>query len=283
MKSLRVPFSVARNMLILGPDRQSFLGASWVSALLGACPQRVQRSVALRLLGLSPHYFFYSEQPGHRNMSKREFLEAEFERNRASREVICDLILRPHLESDYTVLDMGCGPGFLAKHVSAHVRRVYAADISSGVLACARVLNGDDDLRYIESNEQGYSTIADGDLDLVYSFAVVQHITDDVFSALLHTAFTKLKLGGQCLFHIVLDDEVWRSEQQWIEDESLRGKVKYRYGLNCFSRKREHVVDMLSRVGFKVEEIVLASQLAPNLNDGIASQHLVRFTKPFDQ
>lgn len=271
--------TLVKHLLILGRGRQSFLGARWVAALLGACPRRFKRPLALRLLALSPHYFYRHVRPEYRQMTRREYLEAEFERNRASRELICARILRPHLSGGMTVLDIGCGAGFLARQVSDHAGRVYAADISRGVLACARVLNDAANLRFLESTEDGYAEIPDGSLDFVYSFAVIQHVTDDVFAALLRTSAAKLRTGGRALFHIVLDDEAWKTEREWVEDDSLKGSLKYRYGLNCFSRKRDDVVRMLSDAGFVTTEIVRGDAVAPDLDDDIRSQHLVSFEK----
>jgi len=271
--------TLVKHLLILGRGRQSFLGARWVAALLRACPRRFKRPLALRLLALSPHYFYRHVRPEYAQMPKRDYLEAEFERNRASRALICERVLRPHLSDGMTVLDIGCGAGFLARQVADHAGQVYAADISQGVLECARVLNHADNLRFLESTEDGYRGIADGSLDFVYSFAVIQHVTDDVFAALLRMTAAKLRTGGQALFHVVLDDEGWKSEREWVEDGSLKGSLKYKYGLNCFSRKRDDVIRMLSDAGFATKEIVRGGEVAPDLDDDISSQHLISFEK----
>jgi SAM-dependent methyltransferase len=271
--------TLVKHLLILGRGRQSFLGARWVTALLRASPRRFKRPLALRLLALSPHYFYRHVRPEYERMPKREFLEAEFERNRSSRALICDRILRPHLRDGIAVLDIGCGPGFLARQVASHAGQVYAADISPGVLECARALNHADNLHFIESNEKGYGEIADGSLDFVYSFAVIQHVTDEVFAALLKTTVAKLRTGGEALFHVVLEDEGWKTEREWVEDGSLKGSLKYKYGLNCFSRKRDDVVRMLSQAGFATKAIVRGRDVAPDLDDDISSQHLISFEK----
>jgi len=275
--------TLAKHLLILGRGRQNFLDAKWVTLLLRACPRRFKRPLALRLFALSPHYFYRHMCPEYERMPKRKFLEAEFERNRSSRALICDRVLRPHLRDEIVVLDIGCGPGFLARQVAGHVGQVYAADISRGVLECAKVLNHADNLRFIESNEKGYREIADGSLDFVYSFAVIQHVTDEVFVALLKTTFDKLRTGGQALFHVVLEDEGWKTEREWVEDGSLRGSLKYKYGLNCFSRKREDVVRMLSDAGLATKKIVRGCDVSPDLDDDISAQHLISFEKVVDR
>src|SRR5437763_16782493 len=64
-------------------ESQNFLGAKWVSASLDLAPRRWKRSVALRFVAASPHYFFRTA--ANVAMSKREFLDSEYDRNRNSR------------------------------------------------------------------------------------------------------------------------------------------------------------------------------------------------------
>src|SRR3984885_9702638 len=116
----------AKELLTNVSDEQAFIGATWRVFLLGITPGSLKRKMALRILALSPHYFYRTSRPEYKNMPTNQFLEAEFERNRSSRERIVNQLLLPGLKPGYRVLDIGCGPGFLAKAVSRHVKMVYA-------------------------------------------------------------------------------------------------------------------------------------------------------------
>jgi SAM-dependent methyltransferase len=106
-------------------SNQNFLGARWVAALVDKTPERMRERAALRVLSLSPHYFYARD------------LQAEAERNRASRRALVDGLIAPYLGPDIRVIDYGCGPGYMAREVAERVGHVDAVDISPGVLACA--------------------------------------------------------------------------------------------------------------------------------------------------
>ncbi len=136
--------------------------------------------LALRLLSLSPHYWVYqwtNRYPPY--CTRQQILAAEYERNAASRQQLCDNLLRPYLRPEMTVLDFGCGPGFLAKAVSACVSRVIATDVSRGVIACAQQINAADNLRYVVNGLSDLENVDTSSIDFVYSFAVFQHLTKD--------------------------------------------------------------------------------------------------------
>ena len=266
-------------LLIRGRDRQNFLGAPWIRLLLNLTPGSKKYSMALRILALSPHYFFRdSEQHGTR-ISTSRFLEMERERNDDARGKICEQVLRPYLESDYAVLDYGCGPGFLARHVSRYVDQVYGCDISPGTIACARIINSAENLVYSVVGGGNPDPVKEASLDLIYSFAVIQHISNDLFRKILQDYFRWLKPGGRGILHIVVDDEGWRTEDEWREDGSALGKIKYRYGLHCFGRKEEEVRGMIRSAGFVDLKHLTIADIC-DIDDDVAGQSLFVFIKP---
>jgi len=123
--------------------------------LLRVCPKSKKRALALRILSLSPHYFYRNINPEYSKLSFCEFLEAEYTRNKVSREKIYSSVLRPCLSKNQVVMDYGCGPGFLAKAVSFIAGKVYAVDISHGVLECAKILNSGDNIEYLYAGRGG--------------------------------------------------------------------------------------------------------------------------------
>ena len=131
--------NIAKWGLTLGKEPQTFLGAKWIQTFLDKIPESKKRIWALRILSLSPHYFINPDKPEYRNLSSDEYLEAVFADCVSSRVKIFEHILKNHLSERQTVLDYGCGPGFLAGVVAPNVNKIYACDISTGALACARI------------------------------------------------------------------------------------------------------------------------------------------------
>jgi SAM-dependent methyltransferase len=265
--------------LILGKEPQNFLGASWIPGFLNLVPKGNKRKWALRILGLSPHYFFDRDNPKYAGMTSDEFLETSFDINSKSRVEIYEKVLKRHLRPDFTVLEYGCGPGFVAKAVSPYVDKVFACDISVGALACAGIVNKGENIEYILADENGLSGIGDSSLDSVYSFAVIQHLTDEVFEIVLDNCHQKLKNGATIVFHIQLQDKVWKTEEEWKSDESVTGKLKYKYGLHCFGRTRELHRKLVEKHGFGEVEFESLKDLGNHNSSDEDSQYLMTAVK----
>ena len=266
-------------MLTLGKDRQSFIGARWLVLLLRLTPGHLRRKAALWILSLSPHYFYREANPDYTNLSMNGFLDAEYERNRSSREMICNQLLMRYLKPHYEVLDIGCGPGFLAKAVAQHVRAVYACDISPGVLECARIINHADNLTYIYSGESGFAHIPNSSLDLIYSIAVIQHLRESVIEYLFNVARTKLRHGGLCLFQVQLENNEWKTEDESRRDETLTGHLRMKYGLNCFQRSEAFFSALASQTGLSLVGVHSLSDFLDSPFDDVYYQHLIILTK----
>ena len=117
--------------------------------------------------------------------------------------------------------------------------------------------------------------IGDATIDLVYSVAVAQHLTDSVLEHVLDTLRRKLKPAGRLLLHIVLDAEGWRTEEEWRRDVSIAGRLKLKYGLNCFTRSEKRVREMLEAAGFGSIVVQPMRDLCPEPFDDVCTQHLV--------
>lgn len=258
---------------------QNFLGAGWVGASLGRAPNGWRRALALRYLALSPHYFYRTA--ANASLTTPEFLESEIVRNRDSRQLIIDALVSNYLKPGFTCLDYGCGPGFLAYAASPQTAKVIACDISSGVLACARIVNPGPNIDYRQIASNGSIPVADETVDLVYSFAVVQHVTDDIFQGILREVRRVLKPEGVAIFHLVLDGQKgWKPESAWRADRSLKGRLKWRFGLWCFSRPKQTVERLVSDAGFRSMQITSIADMGADLHgDDIEQQHLCVFMR----
>jgi SAM-dependent methyltransferase len=243
---------------------QNFLGAPWVARLVESAPRPASERVALRMLALSPHYFYDRD------------LRAESERNRRSRKALAQSLIAPHVSAETTVIDYGCGPGYLARAVAGLAGQVAAVDISPGVLACARVLNPAPNISYLRPAELARRL---GQADLAYSFAVVQHLSTPALSAALQLLARSIRPGGTLLLHFAVTGEAgYRSEETWLADRSLTGRARLRYGLNCFGRTSAELRAAVAAAGFTG---VVTRWLAGDSvgDDDISQQHLLTATR----
>jgi cyclopropane fatty-acyl-phospholipid synthase-like methyltransferase len=256
---------IVTSVLILS-DPQNFLGAAWAPWLLQRTPRRYRKAVGLKLLSLSPHYFSGN-------------VEKEAERNRITREQIALDVIAPLVKPTYCVLDYGCGAGYMARAVSRLVHHVDAVDISDGVLACAEALNDEDNIRYLNVRSSGFQSISMGTYDLAYSFAVAQHLTDDGLAKLLGDVKGRLKGGGLLLLHVVIDAPDWRTEEEWRNDTTLHGRIRFRYGLHCFTRTAEQICAQVRVAGFRSVTIEPLSTKT-TVEDDVARQHLATVVSP---
>jgi SAM-dependent methyltransferase len=240
---------------------QNFLGARWVEWLVSNAPRPARKRVALRALALSPHYFYDRD------------LAAEDARSRRSRQILADELIAPLLTPGARVVDYGCGPGYLAAPVARRAAHVDAVDISRGVLACARTLNGSPNITY-QTPEKFHAT--GGRIDLAYSFAVAQHLRTDVLVSVLTLLAGAMRPGGTLLLHFPVPGELgYRTETQWLSDGSLAGRARLRYGLNCFGRSEAEMSSLVEHCGFTdvVTRPLRGSVTLPG--DDISDQHLL--------
>jgi SAM-dependent methyltransferase len=269
MKILRYVLRI----LTLGRSPQSFIGALWIHRLLKAFPTSKRKWLALRILALSPHYFYRSANEAYLHMPLGAFLEAEYARNRETRQKIYDIILKRFLTPADLVLDYGCGPGFLARIVSTNVAKVYAMDIASGVLECAKILNRSDNLEYLLVDQA--RCVPSSSLDAIYSFAVIQHITDDAFERALNMCSEKLRPGGIIVFQVQLSDKECRTEQKWKRNASIKEKLRYRYGLHFFSRSSDYFLEVVLKFNLRALSLTPIAELCDTPFDDICVQHLL--------
>ncbi len=197
-------------------------------------------------------------------MPTGQFLEAEYERNRTSRERICNQILLPNLKPGITVLDIGCGPGFLAKAVSRHVKLIYACDISKGVMACADVINGASNIRFIYSGESGFAQIPDASLDLAYTFAVGFNTSGESIIRSLFLAYGWKENALRGPLPVPSTIRQWQMgtrKRLGRAHQSVAGKLRLKYAMNFFPRTDEFFRKLAAEAGFSVVEIRPVSEL----------------------
>ena len=257
--------------LISSSRDHAFLDRAWIPGLLRITPRSLRSPLALRLLSLSPHYLVYQWTDRYpASCPRSEVLAREFERNAASRREICAKLLSRFLRPEMTVIDFGCGPGFLAREASAHVAKVIGVDVSRGVVACARHLNPAPNLTYLANRHSDLSMIADASADLIYSFAVFQHLKREQTRSFLREFARILKPGATGVFHTILKDEAGTYEPPthgWIEQD-----VELRMVFLTDPELRR----ILHESGFRDVQIAPVSAIT-DINDDIGNEHLVTF------
>lgn len=260
-------WQIAR-IALAGSRRQAYLDHRLIETLLRVAPARRRRSFALRILSLSPHYFIYQWQRYPADWSRRRVLEAESERNQRSRRQIAEQILAPMIGADATVLDFGCGAGFLAREVCRFAAEVVAVDISRGTLACASVLNPGPSYRL---NHDRRLPLPDGSIDLVYSVAVFQHLDPAEWPSYFADFARVLRPGGRGVCHVAVAD---REPVSYLDRGGLRG----RYSLRFEEHRNDAVASALSAAGFENVRVAPIHGAA-SIDDDVGRQHVATFSK----
>jgi len=251
----------------------AFLDRAWVPWLFRICPKRKRAALALRLLSFSPHYWIYqwtNKYP--REYGRSDILWHEHRRNADSRKEICAKLLVRYLSSEMTVLDFGCGPGFLARQVSAHVSKAIGSDVSRGVIACAKQLNPAPNLSYVRNGLSTLHNIQDSSLDLVYSFAVFQHLRKKQTLAFFKEFHRVLRPGAVGVCHTILKNP--REAQEY----NPSGWVGKRIMLRMVYYSEHEVRALLAKAGFIDVQVNSISNLT-DIDDDIGSEQLVTFRR----
>ncbi|KAJ1987008.1 hypothetical protein H4R33_003077 [Dimargaris cristalligena] len=86
--------------------------------------------------------------------------------------------LQPHLNSEVTLLDLGCGDGVLTRTLQSQCARVVGVDMSSAMIEAARI-NGCQDARVADGSNLRAAQVGDGEFDVVFSNAALHWMKRD--------------------------------------------------------------------------------------------------------
>jgi len=157
------------------------------------------------------------------------------------------------LDTNRTVLDMGCGTGAFAVHAAKHSGKVFAVDVSKAMLRCARRKAKRAKLDNIEFHRAGFLTYEHRaePVDAIISTVVLHHLPDFWKLTALRRLAQMLKTGGRLyLFDVVFSFNVDDCESRlnkWIKSTAER------IGQAFAEEVRTHIREEYSTFGWIME------------------------------
>jgi len=169
------------------------------------------------------------------------------------------------LDTDKTVIDMGCGTGAFAVHAAKHSRKVYAVDVSKAMLRCARRKARKARLNNIEFHRGGFLTYNHEakPVDAIVSTAVLHHLPDFWKLMGLRRLAQMLKIGGRLyLFDVVFSfniDDYESRLNKWTKSTAERIGPAFAAEVKTHIREEYSTFDWVmegffERAGFVVEK-----------------------------
>lgn len=124
--------------------------------------------------------------------------------------------------SEWRVLEYGCGVGRLMAPLLNHFKEVHGIDISDEMVRIGRKRNIQRSGLHFHVIKDGKLPLPDNSFDLVYSFAVIQHMPKEDFRVILPEIARVLNPGGLFAF-------------QLVRPYTLRRKAQALFGLDQLS------------------------------------------------
>ena len=147
-------------------------------------------------------------------------LEMFFTKGRGLFERYIEPVLRPGL-----VVDYGCGPGRVLRAVADAGLACAGMDISPTMIELGRSLAPEADLHVLS---EGRSALPDACASVVYSYAVVQHISRlDAYEAAFDEMCRVLAPGGVLLVQVACDDFRFGRESPGRTENHIKWSMHY--------------------------------------------------------
>lgn len=169
-----------------------------------------------------------------------------------------------------TVLDAGCGEGYLSRLLAGYGAIVTAVDFSDRMIELASERTTEEEsIQYDQANLENLSQFTDSQFDAVVSNMVIQDVSD--LSMALNELYRVLKSEGHFVFSIlhpcfITPESRWEKDEQgeklhWkIDDYFKERQFEQRFGTNdpvfAFHRTVSTYINTLIKTGFTVEELV---------------------------
>lgn len=187
-----------------------------------------------------------------------------------------EVLLTPNLltligdVSGMTVLDAGCGEGYLSRLLAEKGANVTAVDFSDRMIELAVARTAEEEaIQYKQANLENLSQFTDGQFDTIVSNMVIQDVSD--LSVVLNELYRVLKTGGYFVFSIlhpcfITPESRWEKDEQGkkldfkVGDYFKEGQFEQRFGIKdpvfAFHRTLSTYLNTLIQTGFIVEKVV---------------------------
>jgi len=160
---------------------------------------------------------FYYIATGNRITANKKSFFASGEKS--AREILDDV--DPLLLGRETVLEIGCGAGWLLKPLASQFQEVYGVDVSGEMVRIGKELLADyKNIHLYHNDGVTLSPLPDKKFDFVFSYIVFQHIPSrEIVRGYIREALRVLKPGGIFKFQVrgfsAYEEEIWpRGELQ---------------------------------------------------------------------
>jgi ubiquinone/menaquinone biosynthesis C-methylase UbiE len=110
-----------------------------------------------------------------------------------------DIVTEEMLNSNSTVIDIGCGSGRFIKYLEGRYKKMVGIDPSSAIFAADSLLGTDDNVELIQASTDNIP-FPDNYFDFGYSLGVLHHIPDT--QKALNDSVKKIKPGGHFLLYL---------------------------------------------------------------------------------
>ncbi len=119
-------------------------------------------------------------------------------------ERIVSEVAAQYLGPEVDVLELGCGGGKFSAHLRRRTRRLVCADISPDMLARARAHVGEGpDVEYHQLDGRDFAGVADGSVDVIFSYDVLLHLQPQNIFSYLRDARRILRPRGIFMLHAI--------------------------------------------------------------------------------
>ncbi|HKR48524.1 MAG TPA: methyltransferase domain-containing protein [Pseudonocardiaceae bacterium] len=177
------------------------------------------------------------------------------------------------------VLDIGCGPGILAKEMAREVGptgEVCGIDVSESMLALAEQRCGSEDRVTLRPGRAESIPFGNEEFDATIAVQVYEYVPD--VERALAELFRVLRPGGRA---VILDTD-WDSLVWYTEDRArMRGILELWDGHLADPRLPERLGYLLSRAGFEEESLTTLTFLNRECHEGTYSFWLIGFVESF--
>jgi ubiquinone/menaquinone biosynthesis C-methylase UbiE len=206
------------------------------------------------------------DHPGADFDTLAEFYDQDMQKHRDIQREIAEILDFLDLGPDQSVLEIGAGTGEFALAAARHCRKVYAVDLSQGMLGYAEkkaVLRAISNVEFLPGGFLTYQHQGTP-LDAVVTQIALHHLPDFWKQIALLRIFDMLKEGGKfCLRDVVYSFDPRDQEkffEEFISKASEKGGPEFAARILDHIRKEYSTMDwimqgMIERAGFEITRL----------------------------